>query len=102
MGLVIVQQVYKTGGEGQNFDDMMPFNWYVTENQESFNFLGKYTNKNISFSQIQQYLNCPYQFYLSRILHLSSVPSPEMIYGSVFHHGIAIFTKQFRKKQAMF
>lgn len=51
----------------------------------------KYNPSHVSYSQISEYLRCPYRYYLARVMKLPGELSTAMMYGRVLHEAVAEF-----------
>lgn len=51
----------------------------------------KYNPPHLSYTQISEYLRCPYRYYLSRVMKLPGEVSTAMVYGRALHEAIAEF-----------
>ncbi|RLN94590.1 hypothetical protein BBJ28_00013059 [Nothophytophthora sp. Chile5] len=52
---------------------------------------GTYEPSHLSYSQISEYLRCPHQYYLSRVMKLEGDVSTSMMFGRALHEGVAAF-----------
>ncbi|RLN37616.1 hypothetical protein BBJ28_00013129 [Nothophytophthora sp. Chile5] len=52
---------------------------------------GSYEPSHLSYSQISEYLRCPHQYYLSRVMKLEGDVSTSMMFGRALHEGVAAF-----------
>lgn len=51
----------------------------------------KYDPSHVSYTQVSEYLRCPYRYYLTRVMKLPGEVSTAMVYGRVLHEAIAEF-----------
>ncbi|KAH9123503.1 hypothetical protein AeMF1_005516 [Aphanomyces euteiches] len=47
----------------------------------------------LSFSQIDEYMRCPYRYFLSRVVKMEPKMSPGLVFGRSIHEGIAAWSQ---------
>jgi ATP-dependent helicase/DNAse subunit B len=87
--------------------DQSPFGIYdgVLENQNSLDWLKEnFNDKHVySVNQLETYVECPFRFFVERILEVKETPTPvaefdAMVRGSILHGVLQAFHEQYRGK----
>ncbi|ETW01253.1 hypothetical protein, variant 1 [Aphanomyces invadans] len=48
--------------------------------------------EHVSFSQLDEFMRCPYRYYLARVVKIDQPTSPGLVYGRSLHEGIAAWS----------
>lgn len=59
----------------------------------------KYNPSHVSYTQISEYLRCPYRYYLGRVMKLPGEVSTAMMYGRAMHEAIAEFVSALEQRE---